>query len=245
MASISTARAAALALALFAASCSSVLPWSKEPATPEVNLAFVLEDNLIRLQTVRVNDRPGRFILGSAAPQTILDPAFADTGPHALQISETQTLLLSPATLNLGGLADGIIGVEAWRNHAITIDYRKGLVTYQRAGIHRGFMTIFQYQAEPTIYVNVNGRDIPAVVDTMSPDTVTLPSRTRARGTARIRVAGADFGNLDVQYADVPKARVGNRVLSRFMVTIDYGKRVVGMFRDTRTPIEESLPAES
>jgi hypothetical protein len=244
MSSNSFARAAALALSLVAASCSSVLPWRNERVGAEVNLAFLLEDNLIRFQTVRVDHRPGRFILGSAAPQTVLDPDFGD-GARTLQISETQTLRLSPAALDLGGVADAIIGVEAWRGDAITIDYRKGLVTYQRAGIHPGLMTIYRYESEPTIYVNVDGVQVAAVVDTTSPDTVVLPSNTHTRGRARVVVAGADLGDLDVQYANVSKARVGNRILSRFMVTIDYGKRVVGLWLDTRGPIEESLPAES
>lgn len=242
MLSKSIARATALVLALLAASCSSVLPWSKEPVGAEVNLAFLLEYNLIRLQTVRINNRPGRFILGSAAPQTVLDPEFADSGTHALQISETQTIRLSPSMLDLQGVADGIIGAEAWRKHAITIDYRKGLVTYQRAGIEPGLMTIYKYTAEPTIYVEVDGEQIPAIVDTTSPDTLVIPRATSGRGTVRVRVAGNDFGATDVQYADIRKARIGNRLLSRFLVTIDYGKRVVGLWPDSRTKEAESMP---
>jgi hypothetical protein len=74
------------------------------------------------------------------------------------------------------------------------------------------------------------------VVDTTSPDTVILPSTTNGRGTARVNVAGVDFGTTDIRYANVSRARVGNRLLSRFLVTIDYGKKVVGLWRDPRTP---------
>jgi hypothetical protein len=49
-----------------------------------------------------------------------------------------------------------------------------------------------------------------------------------------VRVASTDFGAIDVQYANVSHARIGNRLLSRFMVTIDYGRRVVGLWRDPR-----------
>lgn len=237
MLSKSMAGAMTLALAVLASSCARILPWRDEPGATEVNLAFTLEQNLIQLQTVRINNRTGRYILGSAAPRTILDDGFAGTGPHALQISEKETVRLAPATLDLGGVADAIIGVEAWGNRAISIDYRSGLVTYQREGIHRGLMTIYQYDNEPMINAIVNGTQLSAIVDTTSPDTLILPARTPGRGTAHVTIAGQDFGVIDVQYANVREARVGNRLLSRFFVTIDYGKRVVGLWRDPRIPM--------
>ena len=43
-----------------------------------------------------------------------------------------------------------------------------------------------------------------------------------------------DFGTIDIAYENVRHARVGNRVLSRFLVTIDYGRKVVGLWRDPR-----------
>lgn len=236
------AQTAVAILAILASACSSILPWSREPIGAEVNLAFVMDDNLVRLQTVRVDSRPGSFLLGTAAPHTVLDPSFT-TDAQTLQISETQTLELDAATLDLGGVADGIIGAEAWGRHAITIDYQKGLVTWQRAGIFPDGMTLFEFAAEPTIHLIVDGVATHAVVDTTSPDTLILPSRENGRGTAGIRIADTDFGQVDVRYANVSRARIGNRLLSRFLVTIDYGKRVVGLWRDTRTPIDASLPA--
>lgn len=237
MLSKSTTRATALVLALLSASCARLLPWRGQEPGPEINLAFTLDRNLVEMQTLRINERPGRFLLGSAAPRTVLDPRYAGGGPHALQLNEKQTIRISPSTLDLGGVADGIIGADAWNNRAITIDYRSGLVTYQKGGIVTGLMKIYEYEAEPTIFVNVNGADVPAVVDTTSPDTLVLPSTTTGRGTARISVGGVDFGTLDIRYANVSRARVGNRLLSRFMVTIDYGKKVVGLWRDDRTPV--------
>jgi hypothetical protein len=69
-----------------------------------------------------------------------------------------------------------------------------------------------------------------------------LPGRD-ARGSVNVRIADTDFGVTDVQYADVSQARVGNRLLSRFLVTIDYGRKVVGLWRDPRTPLREPSPA--
>ncbi len=229
-----TRLATALIAAFFATSCARFLPWGNTPVRPEVNLAFTLDRNLVELQTVRINDRPGRFLLGSAAPRTVLDPDFMSGSRQTIQISEKETFDIAPSALDLGGVADGIIGADVWGNRAISIDYKAGLVTYQRFGIERSLMTVYEYDLEPMIYVSVNGADVPAIVDTTSPDTVVLPSATSGRGTARVSVAGVDFGLLDVRYANVSRARVGNRVLAHFLVTIDYGKKEVGLFRDTR-----------
>lgn len=236
MLSKSTTRATALALTLFAASCVR-LPWKDEPAAPEVNLAFTLDRNLVELRTLRLNDRPGRFLLGSAARVTVLDTAYAGQGPHALQISEKNTVKIKPSTLDLQGVADGILGADLWDNHAISIDYRAGLVTYQKQGIEPALMTVFHYDTVPTIDVAVDDVVLRTIVDTTSPDTLVLPSPNDRRGNARVSVAGTDFGTIDVRYANVSQARIGNRLLSRFLVSIDYGKRVVGLWRDPRIPL--------
>ena len=57
------------------------------------------------------------------------------------------------------------------------------------------------------------------------------------RGTARINVAGADFGSIDVGYANISMAHIGNRLLSRFLVSIDYRQHVIGLWRDPRIPL--------
>lgn len=235
----STARATALALLFTVVACARFTPWRKEPENREVNLAFTLEQNLVRLQSVRIDNREGRFLLGTAAPRTIVDPRFAlePSRSHAVQFGESETVGIEPAAQDLGGVADAIIGVEAWRNRAISIDYRSGLVTYQKEGINSGYMEIFRYPAEPMIEVHVNGRAVAAIVDTTSPDTLVLPGTTHTRGTANVRIGNTDFGAIDVQYANVARARVGNRLLSRYLVTIDYGKRMVGLWRDPRIPL--------
>lgn len=200
-------------------------------------MAFKLEQNLVQLQTLRLDNRPGRFLLGTAAPRTIIDPAFSTASPAVLQFGEKESFRIAPSSLDLGGVADGIIGVEPWGERAITIDYRSGLVTFQKDGIHSGMMSVYRYDAAPMIRVNVDGREVAAIVDTTSPDTIVLPRAQRGRGTAQVRVGKTDFGTIDVGYANITQARVGNRVLSKFMVTIDYGKKMVGLWRDPRIPL--------
>jgi hypothetical protein len=92
------------------------------------------------------------------------------------------------------------------------------------------------------INVVVDGREVAAIVDTTSPDTLVL-SGPDARGSVNVLIAGTDFGATDVQYANVSQARVGNRLLSRFLVTIDYGRKVVGLWRDNRIPLRDPVPS--
>lgn len=235
MLSKSRTRATALAIAVFTLSCARLTPWRHEPIGEEVNLSFTLRQNLIELPTVRLDNRPGHFILGTAAPRTAIDPLFFGGRAKTIQIGEKNTVKITPVAVDLRGAADAIIGAEAWKNEAITIDYRAGVVTFQKYAIEPSDMTVFHYRAEPAVNVTVDGTEIAAVVDTSSPDTLTLPHRTHGRGTANVSIAGVDFGATDVQYANVTRARIGNRLLSRFLVSIDYGKHFVGLWRDPRT----------
>lgn len=243
MLSSSKARATALAVTILVAACARVAPWKNEPLGNEVNLSFSLRENLVELPSLRIGNRSGRFLLGSAAPQTVIDPDFQTGSRTALMLGEKKTVHVTSASLPLGGVADAIVGADAWQNHAVTIDYRSGLVTWQRDGIFPGCMELFHYPAEPMIEVTVDGRVIAAVVDTSSPDTLLLPARVAGRRTATVSVAGTDFGAIDVRVANVTRARIGNRLLSRFLVTIDYGKRVVGLWRDPRIPLRQTPPA--
>lgn len=237
MLSKSMARATALLLVLVTgASCARILPWSKEPIGEEVNFAFVLRDNLVELESLRIDNQSGRFLLGTAAPTTVVDPSFPllRGRTHLINFASKQSVRITPQRLALGGVADAIIGADTWRRAAVTIDYRSGLVTYQKSGIHPSQMTIYRFSGPPTLAVGVDGREVQAVVDTTSPDTLVLPRATVGRGTVRVVLASIDFGAVDVQYAPVSQARIGNRLLSRFLVTVDYGQGMVGLWRDPR-----------
>jgi hypothetical protein len=98
-------------------------------------------------------------------------------------------------------------------------------------------MTIYRFDGEPRVSIEVDGKEIGAVVDTASPDTLTLPrgNAPASRTRAHVKLAGSDFGTIDIKLADVSAPRVGNRILSKFLVTIDYGKKEVGLWRDPRT----------
>ena len=238
-----TPLAATMIAVCLLAGCRSTLPWGDDPIRPEVNLAFTLEQNLIRLPSVEINHRSGRYFFGSAHQQSVLDPQFAATlgAPrHELNLTARETLRLSPRLLELQGVGDAIIGADAWAQRSVTIDYRTGLLTYQKQGIYPGDMEVFRFNGEPAIEIEVNGRTIRAVVDTALPDTLVLPRGDAASGRTRANVviAGATFTSIDISLADVPAARLGNRLLSRFLISIDYGRERIGLWRDPRIPIE-------
>lgn len=221
---------------LLAFACAT--PWHNEPVNSEVNLAFTLDRNLVTFTTMRIDGRTGRFILASAAPRSAIDPAFANARHrHLVHFGNKETLALDATLMQLGGVADALIGADVWSGHAISIDYHSGLVSFQKEGMVADAMKLYRYPAEPMIEVEIDGRTINAIVDTASPDTLVLPSPQKVRGNARVRIAGNDFGNVDIQYANVSHARIGNRLLSHFLVTIDYGQRLVGLWRDPRNPV--------
>jgi len=228
----------ALAL-LFALGCVSALPWQNEPVGNEVNMAFAIRNNLLFLDGATIDGRHGRFLIGTVQPQTMIDPKFAVEGLHSVQLNQRESFRFTPVLTDLGGIADGIFGRDIWGGHAITIDYHGGLLTFQKEGMHPDLMIVYEYADDPMINVVVDGRKTPAFVDTTSPDTLILPRAggPAGRRSVHVQIADTDFGNIDVRFADVSAPRVGNRLLSRFLVSIDYGKRQVGLWRDPRIPL--------
>ena len=232
------ARAATVVMLLMAVSCGGAVPWRNEPVGDEVNVVFTIENNLLFLPSATIDGRPGRFFFGSAEVRSVIDPRFGGASTHVLALNERESFHFSPVALDLGGTGDAIIGADVWGDKAVTIDYHAGLLTYQKSGIHPDLMTLYSFSGEPSVLVSVNGREVSAAVDTALPDTLVLPAGSRGgRGSARVTVAGTNFGAVDVRFANTPRARIGNRLLSRFLVTIDYGKHQVGLWRDPRTPL--------
>ena len=232
----------AIATLLLCTMCAT--PWASEPIGQEVNLAFIMRNNLLFLPSATVDGKAGRFLLGVANARTALDSGYAATlppaawrGERSLQLTEKEGLRFTPVALDMHHVADGIIGADVWGSRAISIDYASGLLTYQKEGIHPEMMTLFHFAAEPRVVITVDGKQVDAVVDTASPDTLILPRAGAAAGRthARVQLAGTDFGDIDLLLADVAEPHVGNRILSKFLVTIDYGKHEVGLWRDPRT----------
>jgi hypothetical protein len=224
------------------ASCSTWLPWHDEPIGQEVNVVLELRNNLLYIPSATINAHAGQFLFGTAQPRTVIDQRLAAVtrpsfgGGYSLRISEKEALRFRPLTADLRGVGDAIIGADVWGNHAVTIDYTTRLLTFQREGIHPELMTLYRFDGAPAVRVNVDGVDVDSIVDTTSPDTLVLPrgNAPAGRKTAHISLAGSDLGNVDIRLGDVSAPRIGNRLLSHFLVTVDYGRREVGLWRDPR-----------
>src|SRR5258707_12305605 len=121
----------------------SILPWHNEPAGEEVNLVFTLEKNVVVLPSATIDGRAGRFLFGSAEPRTLIDPKFSRSTTHTLQLNEKESLRLPSVDVDLHGVADAIVGGDAWGSHAVTLDYRSAVLTYKREASHPGLMTIY------------------------------------------------------------------------------------------------------
>lgn len=226
-------------VALLFSSCMT-LPWRGPAPAREVNLAFTIENNLIFLSTVNINNQAGRIFFGSANPRTVIDPGFAQrlgSSQYGLHLNQRDIVPLAPVVISLAGLGDALVGADAFSSYAVTIDYRSGLLTYQKDGIHPDYMTVYRFAAEPSITAEVDGQQTRAIVDTALPDTIVLPRGSAAPGRrqSHVVIAGNDFGAVDIALGDVSQARIGNRLLSKFLVSVDYGHRQVGLWRDPRT----------
>jgi hypothetical protein len=234
----------AAAICVLLTGCQSTISRSvNAPAgETEVNLSFTIEKNLLRLDTVTLDNRAGRYYLGSAHPRTLVSPSFLPGQPrHAnLSLRGRETVTVDPIYVELGSVGDVIVGFDAWTPHVITINYAKGLVTWAKRGFETEGMTLFRFEDEPAIALTVDGRRVPAAIDTAIPDTLVLPRGTSAPGRTVVRVEIGDtvFEDVDVALADVTRARIGNRLLSHFLVSIDYEQRRVGLWRDPRIPIK-------
>ncbi len=228
-----------LLLCAFLTACRPLLPWMSAPPASEVNVAFTLRNNLLFLPTTEINGRRGRYFFASASAHSVLDPQFAQIireRTYRLQLNNRESVRIAPVILTLGNVGDAMIGADAWHDRAVTIDYRSGLLSVQKEGIHPDYMTLFRFSGEPAMLVEVDGRQIAAVVDTALPDTMVLPGG-EGRVAAHVIIAGTDFGSVDVARANVTRARIGNRLLSKFLVTIDYAREQVGVWRDPRIPL--------
>ncbi|HEY2324178.1 MAG TPA: hypothetical protein VGJ82_15070 [Thermoanaerobaculia bacterium] len=225
-----------IALVVFAA-CNSALPWRDAPPPDEVNLSFTIHNNLLFLPSAKINGHAGRYFFGSATPRTVLDSrAIPHTSAYALTLGERASFPFTPLFMDLHATGDALIGADVFSQRAVTIDYRAGLLTYQKAGIHTDYMTLFRFNGDPAVDVTVDGKRMSAILDTASPDTITLPAARESRGRAHVTVGTSDFGSVDVHYAGVERPRLGNRLLSKFLIAIDYQHRVAGLWRDPRIP---------
>jgi hypothetical protein len=227
------ARAASAALVVLI-SCS--VPWTHETAD-EMNLVFAWSNNQIVLDA-EVDGRMGRFLVGSAQPRSVLDPDFGggQDRPARLVLGGRLALPIRPVVENLEGIAAGIIGADAWQNFTLVIDYTRQVVILSRQPVSSMNGPLYRFDGPPTLPILWNGTEQLAILDTALPDTLLVPRQgPEDRGRARIQIAGYDLGLVDFGFADIEQMRVGNRLLSKFLLKIDYRNQAIALWRDPRS----------
>jgi hypothetical protein len=226
------------AAALGVASCS----WSTEPTIPEDNIGFFFRKNLPCVRA-EVNGMDATLVVASALPRTAIGSSLkGDLSTARLLLGSTTLTKVRPVALDVGDLpADGLLAADAFRGKIATIDYSRGLLILSAWPTQRPDVTPWDFAGgPPRVPVTINGRAAWAIVDTALPDTAVIPpdfldSGTGNRRTVDLKVAGVRFDGLDVSITSVVTPRLGNRVLSRFVVTIDYAREKIGLWPDPRT----------
>jgi len=224
--------------ALAVASCS----WSTDPTIPENNISFFLRTNLPCVRA-EVNGLDATLVIASALPRTAINSSLkGNLSSTRLLLGSTLLTRVKPVALDVGDLpADGLLGADAFRGKIATIDYYRGLLILSAWPKPRPQVTPWSFAGgPPRVPVTINGREVWAIVDSALPDTAVIPGEFLAaaegdRGTVDLQVAGVRFDDLDVSITPVVTPRLGNRVLSRFVVTIDYARETIGLWPDPRT----------
>lgn len=239
-----------LVTALLAISCS--LPWNTGTAERETNIAFTLRNNQIQLTSVTVGGHTGDFLLATAQRRSAIDSDFATrenllSKKVVVRFGQRLKVALNPTSMSLHKLGDATIGADAFPHNAVTIDYAKQLVILRPAP-DTSQMPRYPFAGAPTVPVIFNGTQTRAVVDTLVPDTMVVPAslvgNRSGRVTVSLSVGGIDFPEVDARVVDVEEIHLGNRLLANFLVTVDYRRGTVALWRDPRSgaiPLGESL----
>jgi hypothetical protein len=213
----------------------------------ERNVSFRIEQNLPVIDA-EIKGRHVGMVVASAMPSSVL------SGRRAREIGIEQSRArtrvffgnlagsrISPLVLELDESipADGMLGADAWQGRTLTIDYRRRVVILTPSGpIPEGYYS-WSFKGPPKISVLLDGIVVPAIVDTAIPDTAIIPEAllddtNGRRNTVDLEIAGVEFDDIDVTTAPTGDIRIGNRLLSNFLVQIDYDHRTVALWPDSR-----------
>ncbi len=230
-------RIVALMVLLFPLGCSSL-----GAGGTTTNVAWTFDRNLVTVDAT-VGGRAGKFLVGTASEQTILDPDFGAAvsrrGRTGVTLGDRFSATVVPAYADLGGVADGILGGDAWRGRSLALDYQRGLLVLGKGLEPIAEDVRFRFRGVPSVRVTVDGADATALVDTASPEAVVLPARTwgaEGRRTVTLRIGETEFEDVDALVAPVGEIRLGNRILAHFLVTVDYPRGEISLWRHGPAP---------
>ncbi len=224
-------------------------------STPETNYVFRLDRNQVVLPTARVEGNGGRFVASTATRTTLLGNHFVASHhlhrlrkPFRVTLGTSHTATVSPNVVDLGDSIDGLVGSDVL-GPVVSFDYRRGLVTVSPVDeMLSKDMQIVRFRELPAVPVGVGAATVVAIVDTAFPDTLVIPvgmlhGVPRGRIEVPVTLAGHSWSHIDVLIADVSEPRIGNRLLSQFLITVDYPNRKIGLWPYPSEPEDATTPA--
>lgn len=199
---------------------------------PELNMSFHFDRNQLVVDRLEIGGHPGRFVVGTAYPSTLIDSEFATrhglslTSPFRLVFRDVNVRMVDANVTDLGGEMDAIIGADVL-SPVVVIDYRNRLITRFPERIAGDPDLIQAWKELPRHPLMINGQRRTGIIDTALPDSLIVPrslmsDRQCVRCEVDVELAGARFEGLSVLTADVEEIRIGNRLLEHFLVMIDY-----------------------
>lgn len=223
-------RIVAVSVLVAAVTGCRTLPWNRAAETaPETNVSFSVRQNLLHVR-FHVGEREGWGIVSTRHPATILDAGFAASATSAsplVRLGSVGVVESDPRIADLQGIADAILARDLWGEDILTIDWRSALVTIHRSRRATTDGESHSWTDTPRVRLQVGGRVVEAEVDTTSPEALVLTGASAGRRRETVEIAGVKQ-EIDVAIDPrVPHARIGTRLLSRFLVQIDYGRRQV------------------
>jgi len=213
----------------------------------ERNVAFRVEGNLPVIDA-QLEGHPIRMVIASALPNSVVGGERAREIGYKPESRRSRIFFgnlagtkVNPIIVELDRAipADGFLGADAWRGRTLTLDYRRRVAILSPPGpIEEGFYS-WVFKGPPRISVYLNGILVPAIVDTALPDSAIIPEillddEPGRRQNVDIEIAGVRFDDIDVLTAPTGDIRIGNRILSHFLLRIDYDHRTVALWPDNR-----------
>ncbi|MHB0969664.1 MAG: hypothetical protein ACYC7A_07685 [Thermoanaerobaculia bacterium] len=217
------------ALLLSAISCGS-LPWTKQTAKTTLVFDFLRGQPVV---TAGMGGVEGQFVVGSAHPHTLVhEPGSGGV----VSLGPRTTVTIEPRVAPLQTGADGILAMDVWRQTGtLALDYARGVVTLG-GNASFGDASSERFESVPSVSLLVDRVPMRAVVDTSYPGGLVLPvsaSTSLDSSSAVIELNGIRT-EVPVQRAEVPGPRIGNALLRRYLVMIDFRKRLVALWPDAR-----------
>jgi hypothetical protein len=222
---------ATLVILLLVSGCRSIPLFRSGPE--ERNIAFRLLNNQIVVDG-KVGGREGTFLVATAQPETLLAARFGASGRIRVELADGRySTAVTARSAELAQDIDGILGNDVWGKRVLFIDYAKQLLSVADSGDmpeaprHR-----FLFGEIPSMRLHLGSREVEALTDTLFPGAVLAVGPVPARSA--IHVDGSSLGEYDIDTAEVSITRVGNTILARYLVGIDFERRLVLLWEDPR-----------